>query len=1068
MKRIFIMIAIVLTLLCVSDAPAQIGNIQFNLALQKEDLAVQLKTDDPFESKQMPSSSTGCLYVLYTEFTRSVSGSFSSPREYSDGSSSLKLLNRSGKIPAETSGSLNSASCRVFCCESGEKALAYYQFLSKDSITNEVNNCRKAGDEAEILQTDIYGEKSASCLISEKLDSFWPLSITLINPGKRVKLKSIFKVKNVVGWFEMSWIEGIPQQAPVKAVASMMDKNGREERPTVEGEAKFAEPLSTKGAGDTALRKWIERLNRELNGPDALAIEIGSDRSEYESGDRVVFSGAIKKRQNGAFVNYGKEAPFTLLCSIDGGAPFIMSRNGPLKTRKDGTFSFTPFAPSRTGTYSIKACVIPADYPEMMSSKKTLTELSAVSFAVKAPPREPQESLRARGERIIAVYNAKIPSHRDEVIRKFNSLNIIKKEEAGAPAVNESFALIQNLSTSLERPGTYLQILLFGTPKLDDMLFGAYNNQYFNDNSFTCFNYGVRTLQLLNSLRFSDDRSERDLMRGIDYGPVMRGISRESDSLLDIITGNECGEHHAVVLYGFHDDWRNENTTVLDPWPTQSPAIYTLGEFRRFYGTEYFERGRWKVAPDPQWDSSYEIKTFPIHDSPVYWNFNWEGYQGWGNTDYTGYSGLKPAKKPSLYLVGASPVALDVTDSKGRHVGLSDEGGLTAEIEGTELFVHPKSRNDLAWYFKLPEGEYNVSIRGIADGEAHITTGMGNGRIASYTPSLKSGEKATLTLKADAAPLPMTLPDGRKVQPVLYSAPKTFPYALLVAASAILIIPVLIALVLLARWRLSRHSGVLPADSENGGICINCGAPYSDGDLFCSRCSSPLADSSASRPAGGREAHSRSYVTGLIVGFVAVILMSAAIFAVLKATILKEPSRGRSLPGPSTGLKISPDQPSPAAPQASPPAQTSPAVPPVQATPAASPAPVLPDLSPAPAPAKEPHPSLKAVMQFVAYTNAKEWDRAYDMTSREGMKKASLSDFNNNWRNNCGMNVEKCELIESDGEKARVYLLVTSWDTNERTGDVDRYQYGGVVTLVLEDNAWKLTDPLMKTVKKIK
>jgi|GEM_PF-2450002 len=1038
MKRIFIMIAILLTLLCVSDAPAQIGNIQMNLALQKEDLPVQLKADDPFKAEKMPSSGTGELYVLSTEFTRNVSASFSSSREYNIGSTSLRLLNKSGKIPAETSGNLNSGSCRLFYCESDEKALERYKFLSECSIANEVKYYRDRGHEGSMLQADIYGEKSSSCLVSEKLDSFWPLSVRLLTPGRRVKLKSIFKVKNAVGWFEMSWIEGVPKDAPMNAIASFIDRDGREERPDVNGIASFDEPLSTKDAGDIAIRKWIERLNSELKGPEALAIEITSDRSQYESGERVIFSVAVRKRQNGAMVNCGREAPFTLLCSIDGSTPFSMSRKGPIKSKKDGTFSFIPFAPHRTGTYCIKACVIPADYPEMMSSSKTLKELSAISFTVKAPPMESQEVLKARGEKIIAIYTAKVPSHRDEVIRRFNSLNIIKKEEASAPLESDIACAFKNLSTSLDGPaGIYLQFNFISGTKLDDMLFGAYNNQYFNDNSFTCFNYGVKTLQLLNSLRFSDDKKERDLMRGIDYGPVMRGISREYDLLIHIVSGYTCGEHHAVVLYGYHDDWRNENTTVLDPWPTQSPAIYTLGEFRKFYGTEYFDRGRWKVTPDPQWDSSYTIKTFPLHESPVYWNFEWQGYEGWGNTDYTSYSMRKPEKKPSLYLVGASPVALDVTDSKGRHVGLSDKGELTAEIEGTELFVHPKSRNDLAWYFKLPDGEYTVSIRGIADGKAHITTGRGNGRIASYAPSLKSGEKATLTLKGDAAPLPMTLPDGKKLQPVLYSAPKTFPYALIIAAAAVMIIPSLLIIILFMRGRLRRRAQYEAEDSE--------------GEQICNRCGSPPVDFSQADNVGEKALGRPSYIAGLIIGFTAVILMSIAIYAVLKSTVLKEISRYESLHRTSAGVRNSPD-----------PSRN------VRVDGASPPAQVTPAENPAPAPTKELHPSIAAVMQFVACTNAKTLDRAYAMTSREGMGKASFSDFTDNWENNCGMNVEKCDLIESDGEKARVYLLVTSWDTNQKTGEVDKCQFGGELILVREGQSWKLADPLMKTVKRIR
>lgn len=1086
------LILIILLLRGASNVPAQENRVQLNLALQKEDLAVQLKADDPFEVKEMPSGGSGQLYVLSTEFTRNVSASFSSPKEYDDGASSLKLLNSSGKIPGETSGHLDSGSCRLFYCESDEKALAMYQFLSTPSISNEVKYYKDRGREGAMLQDDIYGEKSTSCLVSEKLGDFWPLSIRLLTPGKRVKLKSIFKVKQVVGWFEMSWVEGVPQEFPVKAIASLK-KNGNEERPTVDGVAKCAEPLSTERAGEITIKKWIERLNSELKGPEALVIEIQSDNKEYESGQRVIFSGAIKKRQNGALVNYGKAAPFTLLCAIDGGAPFEMSRNGSIKSKKDGTFSFVPFAPHRTGTYSISACVVPAQYPELLSTQKGIRVLTTISFKVKEPPRLTPEMLKARKDRLVELYNTKIPSHRDEVIRRFNSTNIVKKEEAFTPFPSDSACAFQNLSASLAGPaGVYLQILMIGTPKLDDMLFGAYNNQYFNDNGFTCFNYGVRTLQLLNSLRFSGDENERALLRGMEYGPVMRGISRESDSLLSILTGYECGEHHASVLYGYHENWNSEDTTVLDPWPTQSPTIYKLGEFRRFYGTEYFNRGRWIVVPDPQWDSSYEIKTFPMQDSPVYWNFAWENYEGWGNTDFSIYRSTAREKKPSLYIVGASPVALEITDQKGRHLGLNERGELTAEIEGTELFIHPKSGHDLSWYVKVPDGEYTLSVRGIADGTAHITTGRGNGTIACYIPSLKRGDTATLPLKPGSGALPMTLPDGQKLQPILYHAAKPFPYVLIPVIAALIVIPSAIVFILLRKSSRRKYYQDAAAVSEGYPVCSNCGAPYQEGDTFCSQCSSSLAESISYSDDKGKAAQRSPFITGMIIGFTVVILLSLAIFILVKYTILKDTPHD-NIPAPSavtvtTYPVLSPDtqrgEPSTLPPTASvtgsPETGTDPDAPQptMSQTGPASPQPTVSQTGSSasqpvagqtgPAATQAEHPAVPALMQFIAHTNAKEWDKAYAMTSREGLKTASFSDFNNNWRSNCGMNLEKCTVLYSDSEKARISVLVTSWDTNQATGEVDRYQYEGAMTFVLEERVWKLADPLMKTVKRIR
>jgi hypothetical protein len=109
------------------------------------------------------------------------------------------------------------------------------------------------------------------------------------------------------------------------------------------------------------------------------------------------------------------------------------------------------------------------------------------------------------------------------------------------------------------------------------------------------------------------------------------------------------------------------------------------------------------------------------------------------------------------------PVAVDISNDKGQHVGLVN-GKLVAEIEGGQLFVNQKSETDLFWYVSLPEGKYHVRLVGIGEGDFHILTTK-EGTLQYYNASTKKDDIAVLELDSEKRGEPLTLPNGEKIEP---------------------------------------------------------------------------------------------------------------------------------------------------------------------------------------------------------------------------------------------------------------------------------------------------------------
>jgi len=102
---------------------------------------------------------------------------------------------------------------------------------------------------------------------------------------------------------------------------------------------------------------------------------------------------------------------------------------------------------------------------------------------------------------------------------------------------------------------------------------GSKNNllSWFNStyDDYTCGAYQLRVLQLLDSLKWSDDPHERALFDGWDYGPI--------EALY--------GGHQAVVIYPKGTDWADTGI-VLDPWVDQRPEMYDIHTWAGIFAVE--------------------------------------------------------------------------------------------------------------------------------------------------------------------------------------------------------------------------------------------------------------------------------------------------------------------------------------------------------------------------------------------------------------------------------------------------------------------------------------------------
>jgi hypothetical protein len=536
--------------------------------------------------------------------------------------------------------------------------------------------------------------------------------------------------------------------------------------------------------------------------PSQYLVDLKTDKQVYKSGQRVVVTGTVKRFESNSYVGV-QNVPIDLLFSFPDGGEVkipIMKADPHVVTDNDGGFRFVPFAPYNLGEYSITVLFNPQDdpkFPKDATLKPTVVQ-STVKFTAETPPPATQKQF----DEIIRRFLDEVPPHQEQVKE---ALKEMKK-----------------------------------TPS--EMEYGLWNNRIFHENGFNCPGYRDKTLRFLNDLRFSENSADRDLLAGIDYIPVMRGYEAKWEF---------WGEHHAVVLYPFLESWFDDSQRVLDPWPTQMPAVYTVKNLTTMYGLERWDLGRWSIRADPE----YMYKTeewqkaryaFPMpRGGEVYWNLDWkEAGISYVVPPELGLDGHQTATGTSdgVNVAGGSPITLDISNDEGQHVGVVEDGRLVAEIPKSQLEVYQRTGGDFAWYVWLPDGNYHVRIVGLEDGNFQVSTSRMAGVFYFYEASIGKGQAATFEVGTEKLGEQMTLPNGERVTPTkitVQTGTKTGDGVwLMYGVIGLSLVAAMALYVVRSRKRVRARFAAPPKSPVAATIayCENCGKQIISNSLYCPYC----------------------------------------------------------------------------------------------------------------------------------------------------------------------------------------------------------------------------------------
>lgn len=487
---------------------------------------------------------------------------------------------------------------------------------------------------------------------------------------------------------------------------------------------------------------------------------LEADRERYASGEPVELTVALERwaevrQQDGSHASLPQGTiegcSFDLVLTFPHGANPSVPQSAELRVAANKPHRLRPFAPIVPGEYSIQAWPALGKSPEdryYAVNQKTHGSDAALRASVTIRCIEldaaQRSSLAGRMDQIISRYRQQVPSNRAAVKAR----------------VDEEIAK--------RLPVPFLEPLPFLAPS--DMEYGSLNNALFGDNSFTCDAYCGSVLKFLNQQHFRSEN--RQLFVGVHYGPLLRGFRASRAPLL-------FGEHYGVVLYPAGTAYDDDSNRVLDPWPRQEPAVFSLKDFRWFYGWWFAVGAAVGVEPDPSrasWFPDASVNTdrsavgFPTHGSPVFWNLEWSPLL---SPHIPPDKPAPPPEKPvgpvprpdsSLYCLLMCPATLTITDRQGRCAGLH-EGKLDCTIPQCQLFGCEKAGGESTWCIGLPAAEYDVRVTGTSQGTFQLIVAAGNGAAHYYAAPIQRGETASLQIAPGRLDTPLTLADGRRLPP---------------------------------------------------------------------------------------------------------------------------------------------------------------------------------------------------------------------------------------------------------------------------------------------------------------
>ena len=258
---------------------------------------------------------------------------------------------------------------------------------------------------------------------------------------------------------------------------------------------------------------------------------------------------------------------------------------------------------------------------------------------------------------------------------------------------------------------------------------------FFNGGSYTCSDYQGRVLRWLDEVRTSPDENVRNMLEGLDYGPIQ----------------TNGGGHRSVVLFPRGTDWRTTGT-VLDPWPSQKPRAFPIATWGDHL---WFVSGANASTPDEDAGHLYPQLTGGTSSYPASVELQGDLARG--------------LARPEKILLVRSPVVPTITLPDGRRIGSLPDGTIVNELPGEVdmySFPLPESPGHAQWVFFLPETEFEVNLEGTGDGEFHVLVASPDENIGYGPQAITAGASASLVVSSSGGPTVLLLPNGQSVEPM--------------------------------------------------------------------------------------------------------------------------------------------------------------------------------------------------------------------------------------------------------------------------------------------------------------
>ncbi len=258
----------------------------------------------------------------------------------------------------------------------------------------------------------------------------------------------------------------------------------------------------------------------------------------------------------------------------------------------------------------------------------------------------------------------------------------------------------------------------YGVPGPYEYLFspGQMNNLTYGANETACGGYQDKVLKWLLSIYFTADPTDQALLDGFDFGPIQ-------------ISG---GAHQAVVIYPQGTDWRSTGV-VFDPWPEQTPLLYTIDEWD----------GMYLLSPEGSTGNiitpiDNNIGKFPTSpDANGMWEYDDVYKAGSRKPRNRSTGGKRIAVRSPVDVVVANATDAVGVYSDGSFVntfGSAIEGYVTEQVDGTY-------RAD----YNLPDDTYGVSMTATGSGDVHVYVGSDEGEVAVFdTVTVTAGDQLIL------------------------------------------------------------------------------------------------------------------------------------------------------------------------------------------------------------------------------------------------------------------------------------------------------------------------------------